>query len=203
VSKKSRPSFCLNPCTTSLALCFSIVPSVFNFLLKIHLHPSALHLCGRSTSSHVWFCIMESISLFTAFFHEGASGVDMASLNVFGSFSKRNVVINSSPNDFFLMSSLATSRFIIFFFFCRWDTGTSFSFFTCSFWIFSILARKHIFKERSISGFHYCIHMYIWHIRLVYQKSISTTVVCIPYENTVNGFRSYCDPFRRWYCHFC
>src|ERR1044071_6277538 len=106
VSKKSRPSFCLNPCTTSLALCFSIVPSVFNFLLKIHLHPSALHPCDRSTSSHVWFCIMESISLFTASFHEGASGVDMTSLNVFGSFSKRNAVINSSPNDFSLRALL-------------------------------------------------------------------------------------------------
>ena len=40
VSKKSRPSFCLNHYTTSLALCLSTQPSLFNLVLNSHLEPS-------------------------------------------------------------------------------------------------------------------------------------------------------------------
>ena len=50
VSKKSISSFCLKPLATSLASNFSIVPSGFNFLLSIHLHPIVLQPGGKSTS---------------------------------------------------------------------------------------------------------------------------------------------------------
>lgn len=46
VSKNSRPSSCLKPFSTSLALYFSTDSSDFNFLRKTHLHPIVLQPGG-------------------------------------------------------------------------------------------------------------------------------------------------------------
>ena len=53
VSKNSRPSSCLKPFATSLALYLSIEPSGFNFFLKTHLQPIVLQPGGKSTNFEV------------------------------------------------------------------------------------------------------------------------------------------------------
>ena len=53
VSKKSRPSFYLNPLATNLALYLSIEPLDFNFFLKIYLHHSGKIPEVKSTISQV------------------------------------------------------------------------------------------------------------------------------------------------------
>ena len=52
VSKNSRPSSCLKPFATSLAL-LSIDPSGFNFFRKTHLQPIVLQPGGKSTNFQV------------------------------------------------------------------------------------------------------------------------------------------------------
>ena len=64
VSKNSRPSSCLKPFATSLALYFSIEPSGFNFFLKTHLQQIVLQLGGKSTNFQVLLEIRDSISSF-------------------------------------------------------------------------------------------------------------------------------------------
>ena len=80
VSKKSTPSFCLKPLATSLALNFSMVPSVLSFFLKIYLHPIVLQPGGRWVKYQVLLVSMESISLVMASFQNEASTEIMASL---------------------------------------------------------------------------------------------------------------------------
>ena len=55
VSKKSTFYLCLNPLATSCALHFYMVPSGFNFFLRIHLQPIVLHPRGKSTKYQVLF----------------------------------------------------------------------------------------------------------------------------------------------------
>jgi hypothetical protein len=68
VSKKSSPSFWVNPLVTSLALYLSIVPSGFNFFLNVHLQPTGLRPTGQSQISQVPLVKIESISFWTASF---------------------------------------------------------------------------------------------------------------------------------------
>ena len=84
VSKKSRSAFCLKPFTTSLALNLSIDPSGFKFFLRTHLQPMVLQPGGRSTNFQVLLEIRDSISSFTAFFQNIASGDVKASFKFWG-----------------------------------------------------------------------------------------------------------------------
>ena len=61
VSKNSRPSSCLKPFATGLALYLSIDPSGFNFLLKTHLEPIVLQPGGKSTNFQVLLEIRDLI----------------------------------------------------------------------------------------------------------------------------------------------
>ena len=59
-----RPSSCLKPFATSLALYLSIEPSGFNFFRKTHLQPIVLQPGGKSTNFQVLLEISYYISSF-------------------------------------------------------------------------------------------------------------------------------------------
>ena len=61
VSKKSTSSTCLHPITTSLALNFSIDPSVLNLFQKTHLQPTRLQPGGRLVRNQVLLVLRELI----------------------------------------------------------------------------------------------------------------------------------------------
>ena len=82
VSKNSRPSSCLKPFATSLALYLSIEPSGFNFFLKTHLQPIVLQPGGKSTNFQVLLEIRDFISSSTASFQKIESCEDNASFKV-------------------------------------------------------------------------------------------------------------------------
>ena len=90
VSKNYRPSSCLKPFATSLALNLPIEPSGFNFLLKTHLQPIVLQPGGKSTNFQVLSEIRDFISSFTSSFQKIESCEDNASFKVRGSFSTLN-----------------------------------------------------------------------------------------------------------------
>ena len=73
------PFICLQPITTSLALNFSIDPSVLNFFWKNHLQPILLQLGGRSVRNQVLLILRELISSLINAFQKGVSIDFMAS----------------------------------------------------------------------------------------------------------------------------
>lgn len=73
VSKWSTPYFCMYPLSTSRSFNLSIERSDLSLFLNAHLQPTCLQSLGKSTNSHVWLNIIDSMSELIAYFQKVAS----------------------------------------------------------------------------------------------------------------------------------
>ena len=68
--------------------------------------------------------------------------------------------------------------------------------------LLAFFTKKNILKKWRIPRLNNCIFMYIKNCKLMYKKTICTTIVCISNKYTINSFRPNLNLFRFWHSYF-